>query len=86
MTEEVITLSKTEFDRVAVIHSIIGRRLSQAQAARQLCLSVRQVKRLTCAYRACGAAGLASRRRGRRPGNAIGDERRQQALAIIRAH
>ena len=81
-----MTLSKTELDRVAVIQSIIERRLSQAQAAQQLHLGVRQVKRLTRAYRACGATGFASRRRGRRPGNAIGDERCQQALAIIRAH
>ena len=34
MTEEIITLSKTEFDRVAVIHSIIGRRLSRSQVGR----------------------------------------------------
>ena len=50
MTAEIITLSKTALDQVAVIHAIIGRRLSQAQAARPLCLSVRQVKRLTRAY------------------------------------
>ena len=34
-TEEIITLSKTELDRISVIQSIISRRLTQAQAAQQ---------------------------------------------------
>ena len=61
MTEEIITLSKTELDRISVIQSIIGRRLTQARAAQQLKLGIRQVKRLTRAYRACGAIGTASK-------------------------
>ena len=77
-------MSKTELDRLSVIQSIIGRRLTQAQAAQQLKLSIRQVKRLTRAYRDCGASGIASKRRGRCPGNLIGDEVRQQALATIK--
>ncbi len=86
MTEGIITLSHAELDRVSVIRSIISRRLTQAQAAQRLKLSVRQVKRLTRAYRTCGATGMASKHRGRCPGNAIGDAVRRQALAIIRAH
>ena len=86
MTEGIITLSHAELDRVSVIRSIISRRLTQAQAAQRLKLSVRQVKRLTRAYRTCGAAGMASKRRGRCPGNALSDAVRRQALAIIRAH
>ncbi len=86
MTKGIITLSHAELDRISVIRSIISRRLTQAQAAQRLKLSIRQVKRLTRAYRTCGAAGMASKRRGRCPGNAIGDAVRQQALAIIRAH
>ncbi len=62
MTEEIITLSKTELDhRISVIQSIIGRRLTQARATQQLKLGIRQVKRLTRAYRACGAIGTASK-------------------------
>ncbi len=47
MTKESITLSHAELDRVSVIRSIISRRLTQAQAAQRLKLSIRQVKRLT---------------------------------------
>ena len=86
MTKGSITLNHTELDRVSIIRSIISRQLTQAQAAQRLQLSVRQVKRLTRAYRTCGAAGIASKRRGRCPGNALSDALRQQALALIRAH
>ena len=85
MTERIITLSYAELDRVTVIQSITDRRLTQAQAALQLKLSIRQVKRLTRTYRRCGATGLASKRRGQRPGNVIGACVRQQALSIIKA-
>ena len=71
MTEGIITLSHAELDRVSVIRSIISRQLTQAQAAQRLQLSIRQVKRLTRAYRTCGAAGMASKHRGRCPGAAI---------------
>ncbi len=80
MTKGIITLSHAELDRVSVIRSIISRRLTQAQAAQRLKPSIRQVKRLTRAYRTCGAAGMASKRRGRCPGNAIGDTVRRQAF------
>ena len=86
MTEGSITLSHAELDRVSVIRSIISRRLTPAQAAPRLQLSVRQVQRLTRAYHTCSAAGRASTHRGRGPGNALSDVLRPQALASIRAH
>ena len=86
MTEGSITLSHAELDRVSVIRSIISHQLTQAQAAPRLKLSVRQVQRLTRAYRTCGATGRASTHRGRGPRNALSDAVRQQALASIRAH
>ena len=67
MTKESITLSHAELDRVSVIRAIISRQLTPAQAAPRLQLSVRQVQRLTRAYRTCGAAGRASTHRGRAP-------------------
>ena len=80
-------MSHTELDRVSVIRAIISRQLTQAQAAQRLQLSVRQVKRLTRAYRTGGAAaGIVSKHRGRCPGNALSDALRQRALALIRAH
>lgn len=86
MARESITLSKREVDRLGVVQAVVGRQLRQADAARQLGLSVRQVKRLVRRYRAAGAAGLVSGHRGRRPNNAIAAATREAMLALVRAH
>ncbi len=85
MTEENITLSHQEVERLSVIQSTISRQLTQAEAALQLCIGTRQVKRLVRAYRAKGAAGIICGHRGKRPGNAIDDSVRQQALLLVQA-
>mgnify|MGYP001125166400 CR=1 FL=1 len=60
MTKEPITLSHQELNRLSLVESIIAKRITQSQAAKQLQLSTRQVKRLVRAYRLLGAAGLQS--------------------------
>ncbi|HIE53913.1 MAG TPA: helix-turn-helix domain-containing protein, partial [Chromatiaceae bacterium] len=67
MTEERVTMSQRELDRVGVIRQVVEKGLRQRDAARQLGLSVRQIKRLMRRYRAERAAGLVSRHRGKRP-------------------
>jgi predicted DNA-binding protein (UPF0251 family) len=61
MTKESITLSYQELNRLSLLEPIIAKRISQSQAAKQLQLSTRQVKRLVRAYRLLGAAGLQSK-------------------------
>lgn len=86
MMKEHITMSHHEIDRLEVIQAVAGRQLTQAEAARRLTLSVRQIKRLVQGYRARGAAALVSGRRGRRPNNALPEATRQAAMALIRTH
>ena len=87
MTKGSITLSHAELDHVSVIRAIISRQLTQAQATSRLPLSVRQVQRLTRAYRTCGATRMVSTHRGRGPGNALSDALRPQAKGRVeRAH
>lgn len=86
MTKEPITLSHKELDRLTIVQSIIAKSLTQSQAATQLQLSTRHVKRLVRAYRLFGAAGLQSKHRGKRANNAISDTVRQQALSLFRQH
>jgi len=83
---EHITLSRKEVDRLKVIQAVQQRRLKQEDAARQLGVSVRQIKRLLRRYREAGAAGLASRHRGKRPNNAIAQVTRDAILAQVRTH
>ena len=83
---ECVTLSRREVDRLEVIQAVAARRLCQADAARQLGLSIRQVKRLLRRYREAGAAGLISKHRGRRPNNAIAPAIREAIMALVREH
>ena len=78
------TLSVAEAERAAVIQAVAERRLKQVEAARQLGLTTRQVRRLSALYAAEGAAGLASRRRGRAPGHKLPAATKTAALARIR--
>ncbi len=80
MTEETIAMTQKTVDRLGVVQQVVDRQLRQKEAARQLDLSVRQIKRLVVRYRAEGAAGLVSRHRGRRPNNQIADALRQEIL------
>ena len=59
------------------------KRLTQKEAARMLGLSVRQVKRLYRAYKAQGAKGLVSARRGKASNNRLDEQIVQQALDLI---
>ena len=60
--------------------------LSHAELDRVSVIQAIISRQLTQAQAAHGAAGIASKRRGRCPGNALSAADRQQALALIRAH
>ena len=77
-------MSGKEVDRVGVVRQVMAKRLLQREAALQLGMSVRQVKRLVRRYRDDGASGLASRRRGRVPNNAIEAGVRREIMDWVR--
>ena len=58
-------MSMKEADRLAVVTKLINKQLVAAEAALQLGLTVRQVKRIKKRVKNLGAAGLAHRGRGR---------------------
>ncbi len=79
-------MSHRELDRAALVRRVVERQLTQAQAATQLKLSVRQVKRLVRRYRAEGTSGLISRRRGSPSNNRIAAAIRDEFVALVKAH
>lgn len=81
-----ITLSFGELDRLTVVRAVAEGRLKQREAACQLGVSTRQVKRLVRRYRLEGATGLASRHRGHPSNNRIAEAVRAEAIALIREH
>ena len=58
VTEELVTMSRTEVDRLKVIAQVASKQIKQGMAASQLGLTIRQVKRLLRRYRYEGALGL----------------------------
>jgi len=84
MAEERITMSRQETDRLGLIQAVVNKRMKQWEAAQQLGLSLRQVKRLVQRYRRHGPAGLISRHRGKPANNAISQAVREQAMELVR--
>ncbi len=79
-----LTMSAKELDRLEIIGRVVERRLTQWKAAEQLGLSLRQVERLCRAYRAEGAVGLISRKRGRASNHKLGSALRERAVDLLR--
>lgn len=83
-TTALVTLNMRELDRLKVVQAVVEMGLKPGRAAERLGLTVRQVERLVTRYRELGAAGLASRKRGRRGNRRLSEELACRALAIIR--
>ncbi|SAL87510.1 integrase catalytic subunit [Caballeronia arvi] len=81
-----ITMSMRELDRLKVIEAVAESRLMTWRAAERLGLSRRQVERLVIRYRAEGAAGLVSQRRGVRSNHHLPQTVLDQALGLIHEH
>lgn len=81
--DEVVAMSRRELDRAQVVGKVVEGRLTQANAAVMLKLSVRQVKRLCAKYRDIGPPGLAHRLRGRPSNHQIDPWRLETALNAL---
>jgi len=78
-------MSNREITRLEVMQRLRAKRLTQKEAAQLLALSVRQIKRLFGAYKARGAKGLVSARRGKASHNRLDPQVVQQAIDLIYA-
>ena len=85
--EGILTMTVKERELLQVVQALIGRRLSQREAAEELGLTVRQIKRQLAGYRQEGVMpGVAPRRRGA-PGNrGLSASVWASALAHVRQH
>lgn len=79
-------MSYRELDRVGVLQRVLGKQLTQVEAARQLGLTTRQVRRLCRRLQRDGPPGVASRKRGRRSNNQLCVGLREQAVGIVASH
>jgi transposase len=82
--DELLTMSHKEITRLEAMQRIKDKRMTQKEAARMLNLSIRQIKRLFRAYKAQGAKGLVSTRRGKPSNNRLDAGVAQEALDLIK--
>jgi transposase len=83
-TPDLLTMSRKELDRAEWMQRVHEQRMTQADAAERLGLSVRQVERLYRAYKAGGAAALASKKRGRPSSRRLPDALRAETVGLVR--
>ena len=76
-------MSVKEVSRLQVMEAVSSRRMKQCEAGRVLCLTTRQVRRLQVLYLEQGAAGLISRRRGKRSNNRLDDALKEKAVTLV---
>src|SRR3981081_300652 len=80
----VIAMSRTEIDRMSVLHDLADGRIRIAEASTLMGLGRRQVFRLAKAYRQQGPEALVSRRRGRPSNRCYPADLREAAIGVIR--
>ena len=86
MPERTFIMSKKELDRLSVIKSVVSKRLTQKEAAKELQISDRQVRYLLKRYKSDGEVGLISRRRGKPSNNRVPKSVQDSALELIKKY
>src|SRR5919112_994229 len=86
MNDDRIPMSQRDRDTLTVLKPVLDGLRSQAEAARLLGKSTRQVRRLLARLRDEGDAGLIHRLRGRPSNRKIGTTTRHNILSFYREH
>lgn len=86
MRGALLTMSTKEVNRLETIQLVAKKHIKQKEAAKQLNVSVRQVRRLLKAYRQSGGSGLVSKHRGKVSNRAHLREHKERIIAQVRQH
>ena len=82
---DILAMSPKEVSRAQVLEQLKSKHIKQREAAEQLGVSVRQIKRLLKRYRQQGAKSLVSAKRGRPSHHQLDPEIKAQALALLQS-
>jgi len=83
---ETFTMSRKEAPRAGLVKAALEGKLTNAEGARALRLSVRQFKRLKVRLKAEGVRGLLHRSRGRPSSRGLAPEVREQIIMLMTTH
>jgi len=84
--QDIITMSNKELHRIEILQKLIDKRLIEHEAAKQLGLSIRQIRRLRKAYKADGAIGVVSKKRGNPSNHKYPDSIKELAIAYVKQY
>jgi hypothetical protein len=82
-TWETVTMSRKEAPRAGLVKAALAGRITNAQGAQALGVSLRQFRRLKARDRAAGVRGLVHRLRGRPSPRAVDGARRDRVLELV---
>lgn len=83
MNEEVFTMCEKEVNCIEVIKKVVDKRITQAQAAKALGCTTRNIRKLKSKYEQFGLQGLVSKKRGKPSNRKYSDAIKAQALALV---
>lgn len=83
---QLYTMSSKELNRIQIIERILSNGLNQSQAARDLGITPRQMRRLIASYKDSGPIGIVSKKRGGPPNHKISEELKETVKALLREH
>jgi transposase len=81
--KDILQMTPAEIHRTQVLEQLVQKHIHQGQAAEQLGITVRQVKRLKRAYQQEGAKALLSKKRGHTSNHHLDEQVKQQALDLL---
>lgn len=84
MMEKIVLMSKKEFKTEQIIKKVIAKKMKQHEAAKELKLSTRQIRRKVKAYRKSGSEGLISKKRGKASNRRLPEEFIYNVLLLIK--
>jgi len=79
-------MSNKELHRIEILQKLIDKRLIEHEAAKQLGLSIRQIRRLRKAYKADGAIGVVSKKRGNPSNHKYPDSVKELAITYVKQY
>jgi hypothetical protein len=83
MTEELIQMSRTEMERLRILHRVFDHELTQKKAAELMEVTDRHLRRLVRRVREQGDPGIIHRSRGRPSSRKIPEARQRQILKLL---
>jgi len=84
MNKELITMTQKELERYEIIKRLIKKEINGTEAAKQLNLSVRQIKNLKSKVKKYGVKGIIHGNRGKESNNKMPEEKTKQIERIVK--